>query len=398
MSLVRPMARGMVRPMARAMVRAATIEPPAVSIAAPTSVTWVTDTNPPLFTMLVQEVAPDEVQVGDIPQIRYNGAGTVYSGAAVTGFPLSLDFSGAGLPTLGLGAGYGQVRFVRDPGGGGEVIGDWSSASEGAFTIATAYEAESEAIFAAFTTPPDDTRKGHIDACVAALKAASVWTKLDGLAFAAAADGGAGSINWKSPGTYDLTPVNSPTFTADEGYAGNGSNAYLSTGFVPSIAGGQMTQNSAHIGVYCRTNRTADENKYLMGCSNAAYNRLLLIGPKQSVPVNDFAANGGVFNPSGYTTTLGHHIVSRTAASGSGAIKGYLNGNTTPVWSENQTSVGLPDVAIRILASCQDTSIVRPTTDQVAAAHWGAGLDATEQAALASAINTYLTALSANVY
>ena len=106
------------------------------AIAAPTEVTWIDGTNPPLFTMLVQEVAPDEVQVGDIPQIRYNGAGTVYSGAAVASFPLVLDFSGAGLPTLGAGAGYGQVRFVRDPGGGGEIIGDWSSASEGAFTIA----------------------------------------------------------------------------------------------------------------------------------------------------------------------------------------------------------------------------------------------------------------------
>jgi len=108
------------------------------AIAAPTEVTWIDATNPPLFDMLVQEVAPDEVQVGDIPQIRYNGAGTVYSGAAVASFPLVLDFSGAGLPTLGEGAGYGQVRFVRDPGGPGEVIGDWSSASEGAFEIAAA--------------------------------------------------------------------------------------------------------------------------------------------------------------------------------------------------------------------------------------------------------------------
>jgi hypothetical protein len=107
----------------------------APAIAAPTEVTWIDGTNPPWFNMTVQELPPDEVQVGDIPQIRYNGAGTIYSGAAVESFPLELDFSGASLPTQAVD-GYGQVRFVRDPGGGGEVIGVWSSASEGEFTIA----------------------------------------------------------------------------------------------------------------------------------------------------------------------------------------------------------------------------------------------------------------------
>ena len=126
---------GVDTPISRTFTITVTNVEEATGIAAPTSVTWIDGTNPPWFNMTVQEVAPDEVQVGDIPQIRYNGAGTIYSGAAVASFPLVLDFSGASLPTQTVD-GFGQVRFVRDPGGPGEIIGDWSSASEGEFTIA----------------------------------------------------------------------------------------------------------------------------------------------------------------------------------------------------------------------------------------------------------------------
>src|SRR5262252_6152224 len=76
---------------------------------------------------------------------------------------------------------------------------------------ASAYDSASLAIFAAFSTPPDTTRKGVIDTCVRALKSAGVWTKLDVLYLFAAADSQAARVNWKNPGTYDGTATNSPT-------------------------------------------------------------------------------------------------------------------------------------------------------------------------------------------
>lgn len=108
---------------------------PGDTISAPLDVTWVDGTNPVECVMNIDWVAPGDVRVGDIPQVRYNGGGTVYSGAAVAVVPENPDFSGASLPTQPTGAGYAQYRYVRDPGGPGEVIGAWSSASEGAFDI-----------------------------------------------------------------------------------------------------------------------------------------------------------------------------------------------------------------------------------------------------------------------
>jgi hypothetical protein len=114
--------------------------PPAPSIAAPLDVTWVDGTNPVECVMNVtRPTYPGAIAAGDIPQVRYNGGGTIYSGTAIVD-PQNdnPDFSGAGLPTQPAGAGYAQYRFVRDPGGPGEVIGAWSSASEGQFDIVSA--------------------------------------------------------------------------------------------------------------------------------------------------------------------------------------------------------------------------------------------------------------------
>jgi hypothetical protein len=106
---------------------------------------------------------------------------------------------------------------------------------QGVVGAGSSYAAETEAIAAAFTTPPTAARKNLIDAAVVALKSAGVWTKLDCLYVLAAADSQAAKINWIAPGTYNLTEVNAPPFTADTGFTG-ASTKYIDTGFNPSTA------------------------------------------------------------------------------------------------------------------------------------------------------------------
>ena len=77
-------------------------------------------------------------------------------------------------------------------------------------TVAGGYDAATEAIAAAFTTPPTTARKNLIDAAVVALKSAGVWTKLDALYLFAAADSQAAIINWKAPGTYNCDARSMP--------------------------------------------------------------------------------------------------------------------------------------------------------------------------------------------
>lgn len=107
------------------------------------------------------------------------------------------------------------------------------------------YSAEAETLFAAMSTPPDDTRKGLIDDCIVALKAAGIWTKLDCLYMFAAADSQAALLNWKAPGTFNASVVSAPTFTADTGYTGNGTSSYVTSNFNASTAGGSYVRDAA---------------------------------------------------------------------------------------------------------------------------------------------------------
>ena len=55
-------------------------------------------------------------------------------------------------------------------------------------------------------------------------------------------------------GTLTASLVNSPTFTTDRGFTGNGSTSYLDSGYNVSTGGGVYAQDSAHMGVYVLNN------------------------------------------------------------------------------------------------------------------------------------------------
>jgi len=64
-----------------------------------------------------------------------------------------------------------------------------------------------------------------------------------------------------------ITEVNSPTWTANEGYQGNGTTMYLDTNYNPSVDGVKYTLNSASFGAYSITN--INDNKTIIGASSA---------------------------------------------------------------------------------------------------------------------------------
>ena len=120
---------------------------------------------------------------------------------------------------------------------------------------AGAYSPEAEAYFAAMTTQPSNARKTLINNLIVGLIADGVWSKLDWLCLMAAHAEQAGRLNAKNP-TKALTAFNSPTFTTDLGFTGNGSTSYLSTGEAPSGSGRQYTQNDAHFSVWKNSTNT----------------------------------------------------------------------------------------------------------------------------------------------
>jgi hypothetical protein len=116
------------------------------------------------------------------------------------------------------------------------------------FSQPSSYDADSVAYFAAAGIT-DATRKGLIDTMVKGLKADGLWKKLDWLLVA-----GVASVemrtNVRAPSKV-ASAINSPTYTVDRGFSGDGSTAYLDLGEVYNNTGNQWGQDNATIGVWC---------------------------------------------------------------------------------------------------------------------------------------------------
>lgn len=190
-----------------------------------------------------------------------------------------------------------------------------------------------------------------------------------------------------------MTPVNAPTFTADQGYAGNGTNSYVNTNYT---AASPYTTNVATIGVYTRTNRTAGQPY-----ANFGADALDSGGPTtQMFPVyTDGKAysyvNGSVFAgvPSS-PNAQGNWMVVRT-----GATATSLRRNQVQLAAENDLAIGPPLHSFFIGACPDNTGIATNfSTDQNAAAVVGAFPTIVMADAVAAAINGYMTAIGANVY
>lgn len=76
------------------------------------------------------------------------------------------------------------------------------------------------------------------------LKSSGAWSKLDTFAmFATDGSSDFALIDWKRLTTY--TAVNSPMFTSNGGFTGNGTSSYIDTNFNPATQGANYTLNNA---------------------------------------------------------------------------------------------------------------------------------------------------------
>jgi hypothetical protein len=265
------------------------------------------------------------------------------------------------------------------------------SGALGASLMSGGFEAEAAKLFARFTTAPTGARKTLINNLIRSLKQAGIWSKLDAFYVMAAADAQAAQRNWIAD-AYNLTPTNSPTFTADQGYQGNGTSSYLATGFTPSSAPSpKLVQNSASLGVWSRTNiaenavdigakgsnpGTQDSTIMIRNSSNQFLNRLNIIA-------------GGGYSPAN-ASSVGLFVAVRPDASN---LIDYVNGAV----------IGTGAVASAVVATIEFNIGVRNdngtfnaySTKQYAAALIGSSLSAAENSALYAALNTYLTAVGA---
>lgn len=249
------------------------------------------------------------------------------------------------------------------------------------------------------------TQLGRVDTLVGALKTANVWNKLDRLwIYAGESDAHQAKIDLKNRSSHTITV--SPTLSA-AGYLGNGSTQFIDTNFNPRANGVNYVRGSASIFAYVSASRTTAQDWITVGVnkfdSENEYAYLEVnVNDGGSKGVGLVAGTGAVDARGTVTNAQGFLLISGTSTT---QLDLYKNGNTTPIAtnSSNVASDRTADNTFYVLGfnyggSFGLNGLQSPSGDKVACAGFAAGLNATEQAALASAINTYMTAWGVNVY
>lgn len=243
-------------------------------------------------------------------------------------------------------------------------------------------------LIAAFTGAPADLRKGYIARCIGALYAAGVWSKTNLLYIQAAHDQQAGTLNWIAPGSFALTLVNSPVFVADRGFTPDGTTGYLDTGWDPSNNGGGIYQrDSAHVGLYQRTNVTVGSDASGIGTSNGLWVCISAPSSASNARARVNTNTIGVLPAESGTLPL-HRMGVRRASSTT--IIPVLDGVDGGSLSMNSAALDTGDL------NFGRNNTTTFSNQQFAAGHVGNSLDATECAAYYAALHDYMVAVGAD--
>jgi len=242
-------------------------------------------------------------------------------------------------------------------------------------------DADAQAVIDAMSPTPDAARQGVIDDLVTDLKGFGLWSKIDVLALLACHAAGNEVINWVSPGTNDLDPINSPAFTVDGGVVGGGNGHYNSIredeafpGPAGAMAIWSFTQGAETHGGACGGNST-------------------LIAPRRQQSGNAFV-HRVIANP---TINAGVQSDGRglwmSSHTSSGVCQGYRNGvaqgasSTTYVaGSTFRLAVGARRINETIYPAETQLGLFMVSSD---------GFTAQEAADFYTAVNTYMTAIGA---
>jgi hypothetical protein len=240
----------------------------------------------------------------------------------------------------------------------------------------TAYQAVLNYATTQGYTLPNDAQKLKQNQLLIDLKAAGIWNKLDTFAlFATNGSSQFALIDWKRLLQYEN--VSGSAFTTNEGFAGNGSSAYIDTKFNPTANGSNYTLNNASRYFYVFSGSAM--NTTLDGTTTAINNSQFSSSAAQRIN----SSNSLVGSPSAFSFATGTPTKSihRTSLTNVTLFNGIVSGTRT------QNSIGLPNANQYILRNVSNYG-----ASKISMYAMGASL-VSENTAFVNAINTYMTGL-----
>lgn len=173
-------------------------------------------------------------------------------------------------------------------------------------------------------------------------------------------------VDLKNPGSsVRLSSVNLPTFTANQGFTGNGSNMYLNTAYSNTTTV-NYTYTLSSYGFWQRNSVT--EVAIDMGCSNGATEFCQIASGHTTAGFLERLNSDATFVNLANTSSIGLFVAQRSGATNS---SGYYNGALYMTGANAATAT--PSFPFYILTGDASGSVANPSTAQLSFAFIGSG-------------------------
>lgn len=220
-----------------------------------------------------------------------------------------------------------------------------------------------------------------VSSLIVSLKGAGVWTMLDRIWLHAAENTTQALIDLKACSI--ATAVNSPAFTTNLGYTGNGATSYLDTNLSAAAAGLNYTRDDASFGGWISQSATIGGVDF--GFDYGAYSMLIAYYGANSYRWEINSGTNPTGTPASGGNSSGFFHSQRTAAAVSAL---YRNGVSTI--TSNAPSIALQNKKFGALAYVAGPASF--SSSRVAASFIGASL-AGKEVSFYNAMRTYMTAV-----
>ena len=243
-------------------------------------------------------------------------------------------------------------------------------------TDAPLFDADYQAVLDYATTQgytlPSSGQQTLQNQLVLDLKAGGIWSKLDTFAvFATDGDIDFALIDWKR--LSDYTAVNSPTFTADEGFTGNGTSSYVDCNYNGETNRVNYEDDSAHMMVWARILGASSE----LATSNISFARSSI----RKVASGNNGINSETVAGGSLGSSVGFIMFSRYNSSN---YNQYNNNSLLANVSQPRNSSGGQALVLR--------NFIGYSNSQISFCSLGANLSS-ESSLYYTALNTYISAL-----
>lgn len=258
------------------------------------------------------------------------------------------------------------------------------------------YEPETLSLFDRMTSRPNANNRTAINSLIKELKTRGIWAKLDGLYLMAAHTEQAALLNWKT-NARNLIAYNSPSFTANWGFTGDGVSSYLMTDSF-SGAGLLMAQDDESMGAWVRTNPGEVPSTITLGENSGGSASIRYINSRASD--SDVVVWRMNWSPQGATAggiardTSGaaNNLFVALSRTGSTAAYQYANGELDHSQTTNSSGT---DPRTRTFWFSIGRNGSGYSARQHSAAFYGRGLNANEHAIFYNALYDYMRTVGA---